>query len=188
MYEAFQKAKKNVGNPLVLMDAFLKDTEYEKIEEVFQGRIEDISRKEEGGFSVGGLLVKNDKGNEAELIFQNEFLLLRKKIGSYYQNLAIVPNLIIVVDHESLLPISCGQLRYGQNIRILTMTAPKQMLTPEALSVVGPQAYNLNKLIPILESSSSNEIFGLSANQTEKKIDEEPTHSQVSSFKAANNY
>ncbi len=184
----FQKAKQNGDDPFVLLNAFLKDTEYKKIEEVFQGRIEDIFRKEEGGFSVGGILVKDEKENEAEMIFQNEFLLLRKKIGNYHQKLAEVPNLIIVVDHESLLPISCGQLKYGQRIRILTMNAPEKMLTAKALPVVGPQAYNLNKLIPILRSSPSKQKFGLSVKPSEEKINKEQGHSAGNSPKPTNNY
>jgi hypothetical protein len=141
-------------------------------------------RKEEKGFSVGGILITDNNGDEVKIVFQNEYLQALKRIqkpgkaeksksdemiekdettGNYYKSIAIVPHLIIVVDYETSLPISCGQLKYGQRVRVLTMNAPKKLLTKQALEVVGPQAFNLKKLMPALSGKPlaiSSALFG----------------------------
>lgn len=148
----FNEAKMKGEHPFPLINDYLKDTEYEKIEEVFNGRIEDLRRIEDAGFSVGGAIIVNDNGEQATLVFQNENLQLTIKLmNGYKKQLEIVPNLITVVDYDSLLPISCGQLKYGQKVRILTMKSPKHLLSTAAYDIVGPKAYDLNKLSLLIE-------------------------------------
>lgn len=159
------------GSILDNLNYYLKDTEYKKIQQLFSGRIEDLVRKEQHGFSVGGAIINNDAGEQVEVIFQNENLLLRKKLSSdFYQDLAIAPTLIVIVDHETMRPISCGQLKYGQSVLVLTLDAPKKMLQPEAINVVGSQAYNLDKLVRVLHPDSMANKVGYFANNASQVI------------------
>ena len=54
--------------------------------------------------------------------------------------LAIVPDLICVLDQESAEPITTERLRYGQRVRVLGISTPDLMRTPEALATFGPVA------------------------------------------------
>ena len=121
--------------------------------------------------SLCGAIINNDAGEQVEVIFQNENLLLRKKLSSdFYQDLAIAPTLIVIVDHETMRPISCGQLKYGQSVLVLTLDAPKKMLQPEAINVVGSQAYNLDKLVRVLHPDSMANKVGYFANNASQVI------------------
>jgi DUF917 family protein len=156
MGAAFLKAKASNEGVFASMNTVLEGTDYEKIEEVFSGKIENCRRTEAQGFAMGGIVIRNDQGEVAELMFQNENLLVRKCLShGFYKELECVPNLIIVVDKDTLHPISCAQLKYGQNIRILTMKSPKLLLRPEALSVVGREAFQLDKLCMLLNGTPS---------------------------------
>jgi len=73
------------------------------------------------------------------LEFRNENLLA--KTGE--QVLAIVPDLISVLDTETADPIPTEELRYGQRVTLLGIGAPSVFLTPRALGVVGPAGFGL---------------------------------------------
>lgn len=181
----FNTAKMKGDNPFPLINNYLKDTEYKKIDEVFNGRIEVLRRIEESGFSVGGAIIMNGDGQQATLVFQNENLQLTTQLANgYKKQLAIVPHLITVIDYYSLLPISCGQLKYGQKVRIVTMHSPKHLLSTEVYNIVGPKAYDLVKLSQLVEKNlpqtytSSDAIKIMQEGEetqhlTEDRVDEE---------------
>ncbi|MCZ4339945.1 DUF917 family protein, partial [Shewanella colwelliana] len=50
---------------------------------------------------------------------------------------------ICVVDHETAEPITTEGLRYGQRVRVLGISTPEMMRTPEALAAFGPSAFGL---------------------------------------------
>lgn len=80
-------------------------------------------------------------GRTLEVVFQNEHLVARE--GGIVK--AIVPDLICMVDSETLEPAPVETLKYGQRLRVLALRAPAMLRTPEALSVVGPQAFGLSE-------------------------------------------
>ena len=57
--------------------------------------------------------------------------------------LAIVPDLISVLDAQTANPITTEALRYGQRVNIFAMSTPAIIRSPEALEVLGPQAFGL---------------------------------------------
>ena len=64
--------------------------------------------------------------------------------------LAIVPDLICVVDAETAEPITTEGLRYGQRVRVLGISTPAMMRTPEALAAFGPAAFGLEeRFVPV---------------------------------------
>lgn len=87
-----------------------------------------------------------DDGDTFEISFQNENLTARR--GDTL--VAIVPDLICVVDHETAEPITTEGLRYGQRVRVLGISTPAMMRTPAALAAFGPSAFGLAaEFVPI---------------------------------------
>ena len=93
------------------------------------------------GFTKGILHLKS-LADEDELIveFQNEFLYAK----SNDKILAMVPDLICALDSESGEPITTDGLRYGQRIKIVSISVPPVMRTKKALDLFGPKAFGLD--------------------------------------------
>ena len=54
--------------------------------------------------------------------------------------LACTPDLICVMDSDSGEPIPTEEYRYGLRIAVIAIASSREMKTPQALEVVGPQA------------------------------------------------
>lgn len=107
---------------------------------LIRGKVSDIERRITGGFARGKLTVlglAEDKGRAMEIDIQNEFIVAREG-GA---NIAMVPDLICVVDSESGLPVSTEELRYGLRVSVLCLPAPRLLRTQAALAVMGPRAF-----------------------------------------------
>ncbi len=107
---------------------------------LFQGKIVDVERRTTGGFARGHVSMDGldeFSGERLEIEFQNENLVARQD----GEVLAIVPDLICIVETETGEPITTEMLRYGFRVKVLGFPAPEQLTTPEALAVVGPHAF-----------------------------------------------
>ena len=136
---------------LAALNTALALTDYKQARKVCEGKIIAVRRKESKGFSIGGFVVENSQTKEkVEVGFQNENLVARRQ--GTHEILAQVPDLITVVDKNNFQPISCEDLAYGQEVVVLTLTAPKMMATEKALAVVGPQVYPMDLLFDLLSS------------------------------------
>lgn len=107
---------------------------------LFLGKVTDLLRETVNGFTKGTLRLKSLL-NEDELLveFQNEFLYAK----SNDKILAMVPDLICALDSESGEPITTDGLRYGQRIKIVSISVPPVMRTKKALDLFGPKAFGL---------------------------------------------
>ena len=56
----------------------------------------------------------------------------------------MVPDLICALDSESGEPITTDGYRYGQRIKIVSISVPPVMRTKKALDLFGPKAFGLN--------------------------------------------
>ena len=72
-----------------------------------------------------------------QIDLQNEFLIFRRNDAVE----VCTPDLIVVLDSDTGLPITTEMLRYGQRIAVLGLPAHDLLRTPEALAVVGPAAF-----------------------------------------------
>ena len=84
-------------------------------------------------------MCSSDLDGAFEIQFQNENLIARRD----GEVVAIVPDLICVVDHETAEPITTEGLRYGQRVRVLGISTPDMMRTEGALAAFGPAAFGL---------------------------------------------
>ena len=108
---------------------------------LFRGKIADVERRLLGGFARGALLLEgsgSDSGRTLRIDFQNENLIARTGEGEI---LAVVPDLICLVDEDSAEPITTEIVRYGLRVVVLGIPAPEMLKTPEALAVIGPAAF-----------------------------------------------
>src|SRR3954471_7640404 len=108
---------------------------------LFAGKIVDVERRLLGGFARGVLQLEGsgrDSGRSLLIDFQNENLIARTDDGEV---LAVVPDLICLVDEDSAEPITTEIVRYGLRVVVLGIPAPEMLKTQEALRVIGPEAF-----------------------------------------------
>ncbi len=111
---------------------------------LFQGKIVDVDRRLVGGFARGVLAVEGigpRAGESLTIDFQNENLIARTGAGEV---LAVVPDLICIVDAETAEPITTEMLRYGLRIEVLGIPAPEALKSEAAMRYVGPAAFGYN--------------------------------------------
>lgn len=104
------------------------------------GKIIDFERHLKGGFAVGHMSIDgfgDFQGDTGRIDIQNEFLVFHRN----NQVEVCVPDLIVILDAETGLPITTEVLRYGQRIAVLALPCDDLLRTPEALAVVGPAAF-----------------------------------------------
>jgi DUF917 family protein len=107
---------------------------------LFTGKIVDVARWTTGGFARGRLEIE---GFEAytratlQIEFQNENLIAWRE----GEAIAMVPDLICIVDSDTARPISTEETRYGLRVAVLGLACSPLLRTPEAVQVVGPRAF-----------------------------------------------
>jgi DUF917 family protein len=135
-----REAREHREDPFAALQSFLGDTVYGAGLILFEGKILDVDRRVESGFTRGTARLGSIDGSEvAELSFHNEFLTLT--IDGRLR--ATVPDLITVLQLETAEPITVEALRYGQRVCVFGIGAPDMMRTAEALDTFGPGAFGL---------------------------------------------
>ncbi|MFK4729142.1 DUF917 domain-containing protein [Agromyces mediolanus] len=149
---AIRLAREAKRSPFEAIAETLAPTGYSHVRELFVGKVVDVERRTTEGFAKGRAVISAlDGGTEPlEISFQNENLVARHG-GAV---VAIVPDLICVVDHETAEPITTEGLRYGQRVRVLGISTPEMMRTPEALAAFGPSAFGLSEEFTPVEDRS----------------------------------
>lgn len=146
---ALREAREANRDPLDGVKETLSNTIYTHMRELFTGKVMDVERSTDGAFVRGRAVIQELNGPEELVLgFQNENLTAH--IGD--RLVAIVPDLICVVEDETGEPITTEQLRYGQRVRVIGISTPDMMRTPKALDTFGPQAFGLDeKFVPLEE-------------------------------------
>ncbi|MDQ3760871.1 MAG: DUF917 domain-containing protein [Actinomycetota bacterium] len=118
---------------------------------LFDGKISDVGRRTEGGFAKGQARIEGtsaDTGSTLVIYFQNEHLVAVRD----GQVVASVPDLIIVLDAETGVPITTEQLRYGFRVSVIAAVCDFRWRTGPGLALVGPRAFGYEfDYIPIEE-------------------------------------
>lgn len=108
--------------------------------ELFQGKITDVIRETKGGFNFGEMNLEGIEGNKEEqmkVYFQNENLLAKKN----GQVVAMTPDLICLVDYETLLPVTTESLKYGKRVRVIGLPAHPKWRMEKGIETVGPRYF-----------------------------------------------
>ncbi|MDD5805867.1 MAG: DUF917 domain-containing protein [Eggerthellales bacterium] len=109
-----------------------------RFKELFRGKIQDVERRTEGGFTRGLCQLEgfeDYEGSSMEVRFQNEYLVASVN----GQVKCVTPDLIVMFDTESFYPITSEQLKYGCRALVVGVPCAQQWRTPEGLAVVGPE-------------------------------------------------
>ncbi|MCY4209503.1 MAG: DUF917 domain-containing protein [Gammaproteobacteria bacterium] len=139
------------GEPVEALLRYLRATDYyQRCKVLMDGKIIDVSRKTDKGWSVGHCVVGSlaDPASCLTITFKNEYLVARQN----GRTVAIVPDLICMVDSETAEPITVETLRYGQRVKVLGMSAAPLLRTPAALAVVGPEEFGIEEQFQPIEA------------------------------------
>jgi DUF917 family protein len=116
---------------------------------LFDGKIVDVSHEIRDSWHWGRAQIADmaGTGRMCEIEIQNEFLIARVD----GKPLAMVPDLITLLDRDNGEPLTAEMLAYGQRVKVLGYGADPMLLRPESLAVLGPQAFGLKEeFVPIM--------------------------------------
>ena len=141
---ASREAARNRENPFTAILSYLGTTEhYRHARILFDGMIVDLDRSVRDGFDKGHTTlegVEDCSGEVMRIEFQNENLIACRN-GAV---VATVPDIVALVDRESAAAINTEELRYGLRVKVLGISVPPVLRTPEALNVLGPRCFGLD--------------------------------------------
>lgn len=135
-----REARATHEDPFEALVQTLADTLYHYGRVIFEGKVTDIFRRTTEGFAKGNATIEGLDGSRLELTFQNEHLIAL--VDGEVRG--IVPDLICVLEAETAEPITTEAIRYGQRVKVMVVSTPEIMRTPEALEVFGPRAFGLD--------------------------------------------
>lgn len=107
---------------------------------LFSGKIVDVTRRLDGGFTKGEArfaALAPGEAKDVRLYFQNEYLLVQD--GSHV--LASTPDLIVVLDNDTGTPMTSDRLKYGMRVDILAFPAHPKWRTAKGIEVAGPKYF-----------------------------------------------
>jgi DUF917 family protein len=101
-----------------------------------EGVIVDLVSSLQDSFLKGEVCI--EKGNQRWTIhYQNEFLAIEE--NNHF--LATTPDIIVIFDADSGLPVPVERLSFGLQVCVCALPAPKIWQTPTGLACVGPRAF-----------------------------------------------
>ena len=145
-----REANRNRSDPFNALFNYLVTTGYYRHAFIlFDGKIIDLNRRIQDGFAKGKVIlegINNHAGHSMEVEFQNENL----RASCNGKVVAMVPDIITLVDRETALAINTENLKFGQRVKVVGINVPPILRTAEALDVVGPRSFGFTTdYIPI---------------------------------------
>lgn len=138
---AIREARAAHADPYAALVSAVQRSIYGYATSLLEGKVVDVERSIVGGFTAGRVtLAPFGEGDLLTIDFRNENVVARR--GE--RVVAVVPDLITVLDLESCTAITTEALRFGQRVRVVAISTPDIMRTPEALQVWGPQAFGVD--------------------------------------------
>lgn len=150
--------RENRGQPEDLLgplQALFKPSIYGQCHMIFQGKVVDKATRIIGGYDIGEATIEafDNAGSLLKISIKNEYLLatLDDRV------VASVPDLIVIVDYETGIPINAERLRYGHRVAIFAVGCPAFYRTPDALRVVAPRCFGFDlDYVPLEKIHSAN--------------------------------
>jgi DUF917 family protein len=138
---AIREARAKGTDAFQALGAALKATRlYPHCISLFDGKIVDLERETRGGFSIGKVTIDGfGDGGRMEIEFQNENLVATRD----GRILAMVPDIITVMDRDTADTITTEKLKYGQRVKVIAAAAPDILRDDRALSFVGPRSFGM---------------------------------------------
>lgn len=156
---AMRSAIEKKLDPIETIKATTHNSIYGEALVLFKGKIIDIERHSTDGFVRGSTTLEgfdDYKGKQLRVDFQNENLIA--KIDDTL--VATVPDLITFLDHETSIPLTTENLRFGARLTCLGIPCPELMRTDAALEVWGPRAFGHTYDFIPLEERNRRGVYG----------------------------
>jgi DUF917 family protein len=159
---AIREARAAHADPFAALVAAVESSIYGFATSLLEGKVVDVERSIVGGFTQGRVVLAPFDGGELLTIdFRNENVVARRA----GRVVAIVPDLITVLDLESCTAITTEALRFGQRVRVVGISTPAIMRSPQALRVWGPHAFGVEEpWVPLEQLTADGADFDLVAN------------------------
>jgi len=141
-------ARREQQDPFEALFACLRSIEhYQHSRTLFDGKIVDLRRETQRGWAIGHVVLEDIAGrDQMSVTFCNEFLRAQR----HGRTVAIVPDLITILDRETAEPVTTENLKYGQRVRVVGCSVPPLMRSERALAVWGPRAFGFDEpFVPI---------------------------------------
>ena len=119
---------------------------------LFEGKIIDVVHETRDGWHWGCATIAGSTADGGSLTVEikNEFTVARLD----GRTVAIVPDLISILDAESGEPLTGEMLAYGQRVKVLGYSAHPLLRRPECLKVLGPRMFGIDEdFVPIEQLS-----------------------------------
>lgn len=136
-----------------ILNNFSNDENIEEIlkskasaQKLFEGKLVDLVRDNNGGFSIGYAVFKSEINGTSTLSrvrFQNEYLFYDQYVNGRYIEIITTPRIICILDGESYIPITTDKLRYGIMCKIFTIPIDKKWNKDLASRLVGKEAFKM---------------------------------------------
>lgn len=128
---------------------------------LFRGKVVEVRRQPASMPATGGAATAviehaEQAGRMLRVEMQSEYLLAIED----GELLACVPDLIVVLDHDSGECISTEQLRYGYWVRVLALPCVPLWRTVAGLALIGPRAFGYDLDYVPLEEASADPVRG----------------------------
>jgi DUF917 family protein len=109
---------------------------------LFDGKIVDVRHETRDGWHWGQAILApfGESEDRFSIDIQNEYLVARMND----QVVAMVPDLITIVDRESGEPLTAEMLTYGLRVKVIGYAADPLLRRPESLDVLGPRMFGLD--------------------------------------------
>jgi hypothetical protein len=149
---AIREARELHEDPFERILGALQETPYRYGRVLWTGKVVEVYRRTTEGFARGWVHIRDTEGSgeTLEVLIQNENLVAR--VGA--RIVCTAPDLLCILDRETAEPITTEALRYGQRVKVMGVSTPAIMRTPEALVVFGPRAFGIDvDFVPIEESA-----------------------------------
>ncbi|MEM7663442.1 MAG: DUF917 domain-containing protein [Pseudomonadota bacterium] len=106
------------------------------------GKVVDKATRIVGGYDIGEATIEPFVQDRSDLVIKikNEYLLATAG-GDV---LASVPDLIVITDYETSVPINAERLRYGQRVAVFAVGCPDFFRSERALKTVGPRCFGFD--------------------------------------------
>jgi DUF917 family protein len=105
--------------------------------ELASGTVVDVQRRTTGGFARGTVTLRDETGEPVVVHVQNENLLVERGGAA----LAMVPDLIAMLDDATGLAVPTERVRFGQRLTVLGISCAPVWRSERGLAIAGPGAF-----------------------------------------------
>ena len=136
-------ARDGSGDVFETLIAYLQGRDGRAARILFDGKIADITHETRDSWHWGQATIQALSGSSdvCTVEIRNEYIVAR--ING--ETVAIVPDLITILDRESGEPLTAEMLAYGQRVKVLGYAADPMLRRPESLAVLGPRLFGIDE-------------------------------------------